>query len=123
MMHVLGRVAGLAAEHVAIDPEITGLLLRQRIEDMARAERAQERGRIRPAGMVALTAAAVERDALAAVPVHDVAQAACDLRDRGIPVDGLKAAVGAAAQRAGQAVPVMGVEGNPRGFVTEVTLR
>ena len=34
MMHVFGGVAGLAAEHVAVDPEIAGLLLRQRIEDV-----------------------------------------------------------------------------------------
>ena len=62
VVDVLGGVAGLAAEHMTVDPEVAGLLLRQRIEHVARAERAQESGRIGAAGMIALAAAAIERD-------------------------------------------------------------
>ena len=123
MMHVFGGVAGLAAEHVAVDPEIAGLFLRQRIEDVPRAERAQQRRRVGAAGMVALAAAAIEREALAAVAIHDLAQFRGDLRNRRIPVDRIKTAVGAAAQRRGQAIPVMGVEGDARRLVAEIALR
>ena len=35
MMHVFGGMAGLAAEHVAIDPEVAGFLLRKGVEDAA----------------------------------------------------------------------------------------
>ena len=35
VMDVFGGVAGLAAEHLAVDPEVAGLLLRQRVEDVA----------------------------------------------------------------------------------------
>ena len=67
MIDVLGGVAGLAAEHVAVDPEVAGLLLRERVEDIARTERPQERLGIGAAGVVALAATAIEREALAAV--------------------------------------------------------
>ena len=73
-MDVLGGVAGLAAEHVAVDPEVAGLLLRQRVEDMARAERAQHRIRVGAAGVIALAAAAIEREAVAAVAIDQLAQ-------------------------------------------------
>ena len=122
MMHVLGGVAGLAAEQVAVDPEIAGLFLRQRVEDVARAERAQHRLGIGAAGMVALAAAAIERKALAAVTVDDGAQLRRDLGNRGVPVDRLEAAVGAPAQRRGQPVAVMRIEGDPRGLVAEIAL-
>ena len=122
VVHVLGGVAGLAAEHMAVDPEIAGLLLRQRVEDMARAERAQQRRGIGAAGMIALAAAAVERKALAAMAIDDVAQSCGDLGNRGVPVDRVKAAIGAPAQRRGQAIAVMGIEGNARGLVAEIAV-
>ncbi|CCE12270.1 hypothetical protein BRAS3843_990029 [Bradyrhizobium sp. STM 3843] len=123
MMDVLGGVAGLAAEHVAVDPEIAGLLLRQRVENRADPERPQHGVRIGAAGVVALPAAAIERDALATVLLHDIAQAHCDLPNRGIPVDLLEAAVGAAPERRGQAVLVTRIVGNARRLVADVTLR
>src|SRR5215471_14761081 len=122
-MDVLGGVAGLAAEHVAVDPEVAGLLLRQRVEDLARAEPTQHRIGIGAAGVVALAATAIERDALAAVTVDHLAQPRRDLGYRGVPVDFVEAAVGATAQRRGQPVPVMGVKGNARGLVAEIALR
>ena len=35
VVHVFRGVTGLAAEHVPVDPEVAGFLLRQRIEDIA----------------------------------------------------------------------------------------
>src|SRR6185437_12686866 len=67
MMHVLGGVTGLAAEQMAVDPEVAGLLLRQRVEYVARPQRAQESGRIGAARVIALAPAAIERDRLAAM--------------------------------------------------------
>ena len=40
MMYVFGGVARLAAEHVAVDPEVAGFLLRKRVEGAARTQRA-----------------------------------------------------------------------------------
>src|SRR5262249_7501740 len=112
-----------AAEHVAVDPEVAGLFLRQRVEDVARAERAEHRVGISAAGVVALAAAAIERDALATVAVDGLAQARGAFRNRSVPVAGGKTAVGASAQRRGQAIPVMGIVWNPRGLVAEIALR
>ena len=123
MVHVLGGVAGLAAEQMAVDPEVAGLLLRQRVEGVARAERAQHAAGIGAPGMVALAAAAIQRKALAAVAIDQLAQPCRDLRNRRVPVDRLEAAVGAPAQRRGEPVAVMGIEGNPRGLVAEIALR
>ena len=35
VMHIFRRVARLAAEQVAVEPEVSGLLLRQGVEDVA----------------------------------------------------------------------------------------
>src|ERR1043166_6687972 len=73
--------------------------------------------------MVALAAAAIERKALAAMAVDDLAQLGRDFRNRGIPVDGVEPPVGTAAQRRGQAGAVMRVVGDARGLVAEIALR
>jgi hypothetical protein len=72
--------------------------------------------------MIALTAAAIERDGFAAVALDQIAQARRDFGNRGVPADLVKAAVGPAPQRRGQPVAVMRIEGNPRGLVAEITL-
>ena len=124
MMDILGGVAGLAAEHVAVDPEIAGLLLRQRVEDMPRAERAQKRVGIGAAGVIALAAAAIERKALAAVAIDHLAQPRRRSPQIAVShVDRVEPAVGASAQRRGQPVAVMRVVGNARRLVAEITLR
>src|SRR5262249_34523018 len=51
------------------------------------------------AQVIALTAAAVIEDRLAAEPVADGAESRGDLGDRGVPVDGFKCPVGSAAER------------------------
>src|SRR6266850_5946284 len=123
MMHVLGGVAGLAAEHPAVDPEIAGLLLGKRIEGVARSQRAQQAGDIGAAGMIALAATAIERKALAAVRGMDLAHPLGDLGDRRLPRDLFEGAVGPPPQRRGQPVLVMGIVGNPRRLVAQVALR
>ena len=72
--------------------------------------------------MIALAAAAIERKALAAVAIDQLAQPRCDFRDRGVPVDLVEGAVGAAAQRRRQPVLVMRVIGNAGGLVAEIAL-
>src|SRR5262249_57298073 len=85
--------------------------------------RGQEGGGIGAAGMMALSAAAIKRETLAAVAIDEVADTRGDFRNRCVPVDRIEAAIGAAPQRCGQAVAVMGVPGNPRGLVAEIAPR
>jgi hypothetical protein len=70
--------------------------------------------------VIALAAAAIEREALAAMAIDDVAQSGGNLGNRGVPVDRVKAAIGAPAQRRGQAIAVMCIERNARGLVAEI---
>ena len=89
------RVAARAAEELAVDPELAGLLLRERVRHVAHAER-RARGRaVGAAEVVPLPAAAVVEDRRAAVLVADRAQALGDLGDGGVPVDRLERPVGA----------------------------
>jgi hypothetical protein len=74
MMYVLGGVARLAAEHMAIDPEVAGFLLRKGVEDATRTQRAQQSSGIGTAGVVALPTAAIKGNTLAAIPVDEVSQ-------------------------------------------------
>src|SRR5205823_10436985 len=113
MMDVLGGVAGLAAEHVAIDPEVAGFFLRKGIEDAARTQRAQQSTGVGAAGVVALPATAVKGDSLAAIAVDDVSQPVRDFCDRHVPLDCIEAAVGAATQRRREPISVMRIIWNP----------
>ena len=70
------RVAARAAEQLAVDPGLAGLLLCQRVRHVARRRSAARvAARVRAAEVVALAAAAVVEDRLAAVLVADRAQA------------------------------------------------
>jgi hypothetical protein len=75
------------------------------------------------AAVIALSAAAVKRQALAAVAVDDQVHPLGDLRDRIIPADRLEATVRAAPERPGEAIAVMDVIGYARGLVAEIVLR
>src|SRR4051812_49714955 len=86
MMDVLGRVARLAAEHVAIDPEVAGFFLRKGIKDAARTQRTQQSAGVGTAGVVALPASAIKSDAPAAIFVDDVSQPLRDFCDRHVPL-------------------------------------
>ena len=103
---VLEVGAHATAEHLAVDPELAGLLLRQRVGAVAAAERTQGGAAVAATEMVALPAAAVIEDRLAAVGVAHRREALGDLADRGVPVDLLERAVGAATQRREQAARV-----------------
>ena len=98
------RVTARPPEQLPVDPGLAGLLLRERVRHVPDAERRPGGRRVRAAEVVALAAAAVVEDRLAAVLVPDRAQALGDLADRGVPVDLLEGAVGPAAQRRGQPV-------------------
>ena len=69
---VLELAAGVPAVEVRVDPCLAGLLLRQRIRPVARADRLEERAAVGAAEVVALPAAAVVEDLVAAVGVADV---------------------------------------------------
>ena len=64
---VLELAAGVAAVELRVDPALAGLLLGQRARAVARAERLQEGAAVGAAEVVALPAAAVVEDRLAAV--------------------------------------------------------
>ena len=91
----VGRgVTARTAEQLAVDPELTGLLLGECVRRVADAERRARRPAVPAAEVVALPAAAVEEDLVAAVLGDDVLEALRDLGDRGVPVDRLERAVG-----------------------------
>src|SRR5689334_21088503 len=73
--------------------------------------------------MVALPAAAIERDALPAMAVAQFTQARRNLGDRHVPPDLFEAALRAPAQRRGEAIAMMGIEGNASRLVAEITFR
>jgi hypothetical protein len=122
VMHVLGGVARLAAEHVAIDPEVAGFFLRKGVEDAARTQRAQQSIGVGAAGVVALPATAVKGYTLAAIPVYDVSQPLRDFCDRHVPLDFIEAAVRATAQRGREPIPVTRIIWNPGRFVAQIAL-
>ena len=105
-LEVRRGVTARAAEQLTVDPELAGLLLRQRVRHVADAERGARRRRIRAAEVVGLPAAAVVEDRLAAVLVADRAQPLRRSRAiGGVPVDRLERAVRparAAGRRAGR---------------------
>src|SRR4030095_14228023 len=75
------------AEHQAVDPRLASLLLRDRAGPEFHAEGALRRRAVEAAEVVALPAAAVVQDRLAAVGVPDGGQAVGDFGDGGVPVD------------------------------------
>ena len=117
MLDVFRAMAALRAEQMTVDPEVAGLLLRQGIEDMARTETAQEGGGVGAAGMIALPAAAIERERLRAMGGDHLTQPRSDLADGGFPGNRFVATVSATAQRRGQAVMMMHIARNALGLI------
>ena len=111
------------AEHAVGDPELPGLLLRERAGAPARAERPTGPGAVRAGKVIPLASAAVIEDGLAAVAVAYRGQPLRDLADRGVPVDRLHATVGPPAQRRGQPVAPVLVVVEPVGLLAGVALR
>src|SRR5690349_12083895 len=102
MLEVTARVALRLAVELAVDPELAGLLLRERIRRVDRSEGCAGRARVRTAEVIPLPSAAVIEDGVAAVGVAHARHPLGDLADRRVPVDLLERAVGTAAQRRGQ---------------------
>ena len=99
----VGEVAvRVGAEHAALDPRLTGLLLSERVGAPGDAEQAAGGGAVGPAEMVSLPTAAVVEAGVGAVLVGNGGEPSDDLGDRGVPVDLGVGAVGLALERAGQ---------------------
>src|SRR5258705_2370686 len=122
VLDILRRVAILRAKQVTIDPEVTGLLLRERVSEIRRAHRAHQRNCEWTARNIALPSAAIERKRIAAVRGADLIQALRDLAQRRIPGDWLEAAVGAPAQRSRQAIRLILVVVEPLRLLTSIAL-
>ena len=114
---------GCGRRELRVDPGLAGLLLRQRVRAVPRAERLEERAAVGAAEVVSLAAAAVVEDRLAAVLVADAREPGGDLGDRRVPVDLLERAVGAPAQRRRQPVRAVLVVVEAHRLVAGVALR
>ena len=88
-------------QELAVDPELAGLLLGQRVRAVAAPERVHGGRPVGAAEVVPLPATAEVEDALATMGVAHRRQPTGDLANGGVPVDHLEAAVGAPAQRMG----------------------
>src|SRR5260221_1836265 len=69
VVHILRSVTGLAAKHMAVNPEVAGFLLRQCVEDISRTDCAQERTGIGAASVDALASVTINSHAPAAIQV------------------------------------------------------
>ena len=98
-LRLVELAVGVGAEQVALHPRLARLLLGQRVGPPGDAERLAGRCPVGAAQVVALAAAAVVQDPVAAVLVDDPLEPGGDLGDRRVPVDLLVAAVLGAAQR------------------------
>jgi len=123
VLDVLRRMAELIAVEPPVHPEVAGLLLREGVEVFGRAEHVAERQEVRAAEVVALSAAAVERERLAAVLGPDRVQTGRDLGERGVPQDRLVRSVGTAPKRRRQAIGVVAVPLETLRLLTEIPLR
>ncbi len=120
---VLELPAGVPSVQVCIHPGFAGLLLRQRVGPVPRAERFEERAAVGTAEMIALPAAAVVEDLVPTVVVGDSPKPVGDLRNRGVPIDFLVTAVGAAPHRGAQPGRVVLVEVQPQRLIAGVAGR
>ena len=92
------------AEHLALDPEFAGLLLRQRVGTELVADRLQKTVGVGAAEVVALATAPVIKNALAAVCSLDRHELVCDFANRHVPANRLVTPVRSTAQGRGQPV-------------------
>ena len=120
---VARRVAPRPTEELAVDPELTGLLLRECVRAVRDAERAAGRAAVTAAEVVPLPTAAVIEDRRAAVGVADGAEPRRHLADRGVPVDLLERAVVATPERRRQSMPSVLVVVETQRLLARVALR
>src|SRR5258708_8535526 len=74
VVHILRSVTGLAAKHMAVNPEVAGFLLRQRVEDIARTECAQCLTRVVAGDNRRLLGSSVERHSQLQSPDHPLSR-------------------------------------------------
>ena len=120
---VLEVAAHVGAEHLAVDPELAGLLLGEGVRAEPRAEGGPGAGGVGAAEVVPLPAAPVVEDRLPAVGVAHLGEPGRHLGDGGVPVDLLERAVVAAAQRGRQPVPAVLVVVEAQRLLARVALR
>jgi len=96
---VLELAPGVTPVELGVDPELAGLLLRQRTGAVARPDRFEEGAAVGPAEVVALAASAVIEDLVPAVFIGDPFEPGSDFGNCCVPVDLLVATVGSASHR------------------------
>jgi hypothetical protein len=111
------------AEHAMADPELAGFLLRERARSIARVERAARSAGICAGQVIALSAAAVIEDRVAAEAIAHRCEAPGHLTDRGAPVDRLERAIGTPSQRRAQAIARVLVVIEPLRLLARVATR
>src|SRR5687767_3843059 len=104
MLDILADVTVLPAIKPAIDPEAARLLLCQRVVIIFCLHSHAQCFAIRPAQMIALSAAAIIGERLSAKTVTQMHELLCNLSNSYIPGDGFKTAVWCAPQRCSEAV-------------------
>jgi hypothetical protein len=72
--------------------------------------------------VVALPAAAIKGNTLAAMLIDDIAQSLRDFCDRYVPLDLVEAAISATTQRGREPIPVVSVIWNPGRLVAQIAL-
>ncbi len=119
---VLEFPSGVAAVEVGVDPGLTRLLLRERIGAVVRAECLQEGTAVCATEMVALPAATVVEDLVAAVGVGDASEAGRNLDNGRVPVDLLVVTVWPSAHRRSQPAAVVLIVVQAQRLVAGVSL-
>ena len=104
VVEVRRSVARHRTVQLAVDPELAGLLLGQRIGLVAHPESLASRPREPAWKMVALSAATVVEDLLPAMFITDFGQTGGHFANGRVPADLLEGSVGPAAQRSTQAI-------------------
>src|SRR6266436_5211727 len=99
MLDVFRRMTILRTEEMAVHPKITGLFLGERVREVRGTHRAHQRHGEWPVRMITLSAAAIEREGIAAVCRTELAEPCGNFRDRRVPGDRFEAAIGTPAKR------------------------
>src|SRR5207302_1337725 len=120
---VLDVAAHVAAEDLAVHPELAGLLLGERVGPVRASDCGSRRGRVAAAKVIALPAAAVIEDCRSAVGVAHARESGGDFGDRRVPVDRFVAAVGTTTHRRGEPVAAVLVVVEAQRLLARVALR
>jgi hypothetical protein len=120
---IAGRVTARTTEELTVDPELAGFLLRQRVRRVDGTEGGARGAGVRSPEMIPLPAATVVEDLVAAVRIAHADQALGNLRNGGVPVDGLETAIGPPPQWRRQTIAAVLVVVEPRWFLAQIAPR